>query len=417
MTGASSRASWEVAKLCSERSGVTVDYPWPELETLTHNVNVLSHYSWQRWQSWLARLEMTLVTELQTARQGLLDTLLFEDPEDIQSFLEQRLSQFSPSQWEVLIASLPLAWQRAVTSRYLIQVATSLDLQEIAIRSYALSGVPLLLDDQGSLDLTTSAQIVKAILTTSISSASLGWVVAFLGNKTLRKLGWREGSIPRVNNGDPWLGLTQAGVQVSQLSEFVALRLQALLNTGIGMIPPLLPYQPIVELVRWLTSDPLLSISSLTEFSLVAASQERRLELLCQQLNNQDRLPQPSHLQSGIPEVLALIDADIRTLVAKQLLLFGESLDPQERSDWINQVGRNLNLYNPLQYLEGWNGQGWLGQLLEHIDSLQTSYPTLTLWSPYAAGIRQALDLPRVMDQAEVLRQTAWILAPELKVS
>jgi len=414
-TGVSGGASWEVAKLYTKGSGMTVDYSWPELETLTHQVNVLSQYSWLRWQSWVASLEMGVATELQTARQGLLDALIVEDLDHIQCFLEPRLSQFSPSQWEVMIASLPLAWQRALTSLCLIQMTISPAVSEIALRSYALSGAPLILDVQGSLDLSTSAQIVKAILTTQISRVSVRWIVAVLGSKTLRKLGWQEGNIPSADNGDPWLGLTQVGIQVSQLSEFVALRIQTLLNSGLGTIPPLLPYQPIVALVRWLTSDPLLSISNLTEFSLVAASQERRLELLCQQLHSQDRLPKPGQLQSGIPEVLALIDADIRILVAKQLLLIGEALDPQERSDWINQLGRNLNHYNPLQYLEAWNGQVWLNQLLEHIDSLQTSYPTLTLWEPYAAGIRQALELPKVMDQAEVLRQTALTLAPDLK--
>jgi len=396
---------------------VDVDYPWSELETLSDHIQVLSRYSWQRWQSFLASLEMTVARELQTVRQDLLDVLHGEDPDKIQIFLEPRAAQFSPSQWEVIIASLPVAWQRAVTSRCLCEVVTTPEFVEVTLRSYALSGLPLILDDQGSLDLITSTQIVKAILTTHISRASLQWVVAFLGGKTLRKLGWQEGSIPNPDNRDPWLGLTQTGIQVSQLSEFIALRIQSLLNSGIAMIPPLLPYQPILELVRWLTSDPLLSISNLTEFSLVAASQERRLELLCQQLHQQDRLPTSSQLLAGIPEVLSAIDPDLRTLVGKQLLLIAEALDPQERSDWINQLGRNLNLYNPLQYLEGWNGQVWLTQLLEQIESLQTSYPTLTLWPDYAAGIRQALNLPRIMDQAEVLRQTALTLAPHLKES
>ncbi|MEN9206374.1 MAG: hypothetical protein Q6K70_11265, partial [Thermostichales cyanobacterium DRC_bins_46] len=371
---------------------------YPELETLTHQAQVLWDYAWQRWQTAVAELELDLAEHLQRTRQQLITTLHTGDEEEMRTYLQASLPSLSPSQWEALILSLPLARERALLSRYLAQLELSPELQQVVVRTYAWSGLPLLLDPEGQLDTATSAAVVKAILITQISSASLTWIGAFLGGRTLRQIGWQDAQIPAQTDGDPWLGLTQVGVQASQLSEFVALRIQALLNTGIGRLPPLLPYQPILELVRWLTSDPLLSISNLAEFSLVAASQERRLELLCQQLQNQQRLPSPQQLLQGIPVVLGQVDPQLRTLVAKQLLILADALDPQERSDWINQLGRQLNLYNPLQYLEGWNGQVWFSQLLERLESLQSSYPELSLWSDYQAGIRQALAQPRAMD-------------------
>ncbi|MEN9239208.1 MAG: hypothetical protein Q6J68_00460 [Thermostichales cyanobacterium SZTDM-1c_bins_54] len=387
---------------------------YPELETLTHQAQVLWDYAWQRWQTAVAELELDLAEHLQRTRQQLITTLHTGDEEEMRTYLQASLPSLSPSQWEALILSLPLARERALLSRYLAQLELSPELQQVVVRTYAWSGLPLLLDPEGQLDTATSAAVVKAILITQISSASLTWIGAFLGGRTLRQIGWQDAQIPAQTDGDPWLGLTQVGVQASQLSEFVALRIQALLNTGIGRLPPLLPYQPILELVRWLTSDPLLSISNLAEFSLVAASQERRLELLCQQLQNQQRLPSPQQLLQGIPVVLGQVDPQLRTLVAKQLLILADALDPQERSDWINQLGRQLNLYNPLQYLEGWNGQVWFSQLLERLESLQSSYPELSLWSDYQAGIRQALAQPRAMDQGEILRQTAHKLDPTL---
>ncbi|GAB4218381.1 MAG: hypothetical protein OHK0012_27100 [Synechococcales cyanobacterium] len=391
---------------------------WDYLQKVMDQV---TQQSWQRWQRLLAGLELATASRLQVLRQRVLEGIENGDPDSLT--LVWQTPDISPRQWEVLIASLPQAQDRARVARQLalavLTEGSRPDREEwltTCRRAYALSGMPLLLDTQGHVDVTTSAQVVTAVLMTRISSASLTWIVAFLGGKTLRKLGIKEPSIPELaaDQGDPWLQLTQAGVQVSQLSEFVALRIQSVLNTGIGFIPPLVPYQPILELIRWLTSDPLLSISNLTEFSLVAASQERRLELLCEQWDQQQRLPSPPALDRGIPPVMAEVDRSLRQIIAKQLLLLADVLDPQERSDWINDLGRQWNVYNPMQYLQGWTGQDWLAGLEEQLNSLRTSYPTLSLWQDYCAGVARAKELPRLMDQAAALRQTSQILDASL---
>jgi hypothetical protein len=81
----------------------------------------------------------------------------------------------------------------------------------------------------------------------------------------------------------------------------------------------------------------------------------------------------------------------------------------------LNELGRQLNLWNPFQFLLTWSSAGWLEALLDQIQHLQTTYPEMPLWESYGQGIEAAAQASRVMDQAEALRLTAKSLDPKLE--
>lgn len=179
------------------------------------------------------------------------------------------------------------------------------------------------------------------------------------------------------------------------------------------MIPPL--YHLVIDAVRLLTGEVFLSVGTTLEAALESAEAERRLELLLQALPQARHIPSPERIQAALPAVVEAAETTLRPLLGRQLMTVADIFDPPLRNESLNELGRQLNLWNPLQFLLTWGTAGWLEALLDEIKELQQTYPEMPLWESYRQGVETAVQAPRVMDQAEALRLTAKSLDPKIE--
>jgi hypothetical protein len=207
------------------------------------------------------------------------------------------------------------------------------------------------------------------------------------------------------------------GIQTTQVGDYLARRLREFFQSEwIKLaIPPL--YHLVIDAVRLLTGEVFLSVGTTLESALESAEAGRRLELLLQALPQARHIPSPERIQAALPAVVEAAETTLRPLLARQLMTVADIFDPPIRNESLNELGRQLNLWNPLQFLLTWGTSGWLGALLDEIKKLQQTYPEMPLWESYRQGVETAVQAPRVMDQAEALRLTAKSLDPKIEPS
>jgi hypothetical protein len=402
-----------------------------------------------QWEGGIARWQLQFEPQLQQAREDLLMAIAAVPEADGLQQLDQWAKNalehaITPHQLTVAIGELPAAGDRALAaaacfavlgeSAPTAQPAAAYG-RELA-RTYAESGFPLILDSTGtSVAIEASTALVAAIVAVAVSQRTAAGLRQFFGPGELGKMLGADGTLRRqalarsrqqlpedtewqtarsrltddfaAQSDDPFLAATHLGIQGAQVGEFAAKYMRRLLNSNALQLVIPLPLHPAIDAVRLLTSDLVLNVSSVMESSLETASSIRQLELVLEVLPQAQQLPQPSVFQAIRPEVVAGVDRALRPLLAQQLNALANGFDPKLRNNWLNDVGRQLNQWNPIQWTQGWFNQPWVLSWLEATEQLCRVYPDMPVLQNYAAGVRHAVECDRLMEQAEALRDTA----------
>ncbi|MFQ3614542.1 MAG: hypothetical protein SNJ68_12635 [Cyanobacteriota bacterium] len=416
-------------------------------------------------QQTLARLQLEwggLCREARDRLQQALETARDDTSlQPIQEEIRALLPLLNPSQWEVVIASLARASDRALVASLLFHwgqqqphpetitdgipspaPAQLSALEAMSARAYGNSRMPLVMDKSGQIQVKASAALLATLIAIEIGSVGSAGALSLLGTPELRKLLSADGKLRQTGlkqgrtalseeewqtlrrwldpkgspPGEDWyLSLTQVGIQTTQVGDYVARRLREFFQSEWIklLIPPL--YHLVIDAMRLLTGEVFLSVGTTLESALESAEAGRRLELVLQALPQARNIPTPERIQSAIPAVTEAAEKTLKPLLARQLMAVADTFDPPIRNEGLNELGRQLNLWNPFQFLLTWSSAGWLEALLDQIQQLQTTYPEMPLWESYGQGVEAAAEAPRVMDQAEALRLTAKSLDPKLE--
>ncbi len=422
-------------------------------------------------QQTLARLQLQWGGLCREARDRLQSALKQTETaaslEAVHQELQALLPLLNASQWEVVIASLERASDRALVASLLYHRVQeqphpeaptdgipSLPLtpvltpdqrssmQAMSARAYGNSRMPLVMDKTGQIQVKASAALLATLIAIQIGSVGSAGALSLLGTPELRKLLSADGKLrqtglkqgrtalteeewqtlrrwldPKGSPPDWYLNLTQMGIQTTQVGDYVARRLREFFQSEWIklLIPPL--YHLVIDAMRLLTGEVFLSVGTTLESALESAEAGRRLELVLQALPQARNIPSPDRIQESIPAVTEAAEKILKPLLARQLMAVADTFDPPIRNEGLNELGRQLNLWNPFQFLLTWSSAGWLEALLDQIAELQQTYPELPLWESYGQGIEAAAQASRVMDQAEALRLTAKSLDPKLEQS
>lgn len=443
--------------------GLNWEELWRQLEAGWQD---LPRRSEETVQQTLARLQLEWGGLCREARDRLQSALeqsrTAGSPEPIHRELQALLPLLNPCQWEVVIGSLRRAADRAWVASLLyhgLQEAAYPEaeshgipswartltsdqcsaLEAMSARAYGNSRLPLVMDKSGQIQVKASAALLAALIAIEIGSVGSAGALSLLGTPELRKLLNAEGKLrrtglkqgrtalteeewqtlrrwldPKGSPSDWYLNLTQVGIQTTQVGDYAARRLREFFQSEWIklVIPPL--YHLVIDAVRLLTGEVFLSVGTTLESALESAEAERRLELVLQALPQARNIPRPNQIQAAIPAVVEAAEKLLRPLLARQLMTVADIFDPPIRNESLNELGRQLNLWNPFQFLLTWSTAGWLEALLDQISELQQTYPEMPLWESYRQGLETAVQAPRVMDQAEALRLTAKSLDPKL---
>jgi len=437
--------------------GLNWEELWRQLEAGWQD---LPRRSEETVQQTLARLQLEwggLCREARDRLQAALDRARSAtSPEPIRRELQALLPLLNPCQWEVVIGSLGRAADRAWVASLLyhgLQEPAETDswvlsseqrsaLEAMSARAYGNSRLPLVMDKTGQIQVTASAALLVTLIAIEIGSVGSAGALSLLGTPELRRLLNAEGKLRRTGlkqgrtaltqeewqtlrrwldpKGSPpdwYLNLTQVGIQTTQVGDYAARRLREFFQSEWIklVIPPL--YHLVIDAVRLLTGEVFLSVGTTLESALESAEAGRRLELVLQALPQARNIPDPDRIQAAIPAVVEAAEKALRPLLARQLMTVANIFDPPIRNESLNELGRQLNLWNPFQFLLTWGTAGWLAALLDQIDELQQTYPEMPLWESYRQGVETAAQAPRVMDQAEALRLTAKSLDPKIEES
>jgi hypothetical protein len=428
-------------------------------------------------QQTLARLQLQWGGLCREARDRLQNALERAETaaslEAVHQELQALLPLLNASQWEVVIASLERASDRALVASLLYHgvqeqphpeaqadgipslpltpVLTPVltpdqrsSMQTMSARAYGNSRMPLVMDKTGQIQVKASAALLATLIAIEIGSVGSAGALSLLGTPELRKLLSADGKLRQTGlkqgrtalteeewqilrrwldpKGSPpsddwYLNLTQMGIQTTQVGDYVARRLREFFQSEWIklLIPPL--YHLVIDAMRLLTGEVFLSVGTTLESALESAEAGRRLELVLQALPQARNIPSPERIQESIPAVTEAAEKILKPLLARQLMAVADTFDPPIRNEGLNELGRQLNLWNPFQFLLTWSSAGWLEALLDQIAELQQTYPELPLWESYGQGIEAAAQASRVMDQAEALRLTAKSLDPKLEQS
>ncbi|MGQ9838207.1 MAG: hypothetical protein ACUVRV_09645 [Cyanobacteriota bacterium] len=411
-------------------------------------------------QQALARLQLEWGGLCREARDRLQKALQAAEAAGSLQPVEEEIRALLPllnlSQWEVVIASLARASQRALVASFLFhwgqqqlhpetttdRIYTPQALEVMSARAYGNSRMPLVMDKTGQIQVKASAALLATLIAIDIGSIGSAGALSLLGTPELRKLLSADGKLRRTGlkqgrtalseeewqtlrrwldpKGSPpsedwYLSLTQVGIQTTQVGDYVARRLREFFQSEWIklLIPPL--YHLVIDAMRLLTGEVFLSVGTTLESTLESAEAGRRLELVLQALPQAQNIPTPEQIQAAIPAVIEAAETTLKPLLAQQLMAVADIFDPPIRNEALNKLGRQLNLWNPFQFLLTWSSAGWLEALLDQIQHLQTTYPEMPLWESYGQGIEAAAQASRVMDQAEALRLTAKTLDPKLE--
>ncbi|MEN9231574.1 MAG: hypothetical protein Q6L68_11755 [Thermostichus sp. DG02_5_bins_236] len=460
-------ASSESAKSSAPPPAASLN--WEELlRQLEAGWQELPRRSEETVQQTLARLQLEWGGLCREARDRLQNALQVAETkgslQPIQEEIRALLPLLNPSQWEVVIASLARASNRAVVASLLFHwgqqqphpetatdgipaplTATQLSALEVmSARAYGNSRMPLVMDKSGQIQVKASAALLATLIAIEIGSVGSAGALSLLGTPELRKLLSADGKLRQTGlkqgrtalseeewqtlrrwldpKGSPpsedwYLSLTQVGIQTTQVGDYVARRLREFFQSEWIklLIPPL--YHLVIDAMRLLTGEVFLSVGTTLEAALESAEAGRRLELVLQALPQARNIPTPDRIQSAIPAVTEAAEKTLKPLLARQLMAVADTFDPPIRNEGLNELGRQLNLWNPFQFLLTWSSAGWLEALLDQLQQLQTTYPEMPLWESYGQGIEAAAAASRVMDQAEALRLTAKGLDPKLEQS
>lgn len=443
---------------------------WEELlRQLEAGWQELPRRSEETVQQTLARLQLEWGGLCREARDRLQRALERAETaaslEPLQQELQALLPLLNPSQWEVVILSLQRASDRALVASLLHQwvrehpdpepetdgIPSSFlspdlraSLEAMSARAYGNSRMPLVMDKTGQIQVKASAALLTTLIAIEIGSVGSAGALSLLGTPELRKLLSADGKLRQTGlkqgrtalteeewqtlrrwldpkgspPGDDWyLNLTQIGIQTTQVGDYVARRLREFFQSEWIklLIPPL--YHLVIDAMRLLTGEVFLSVGTTLEAALESAEAGRRLELVLQALPQARNIPSPDRIRAAIPAVTEAAEKTLKPLLARQLMAVADTFDPPIRNEGLNELGRQLNLWNPFQFLLTWSSAGWLEALLDQIGELQQTYPEMSLWESYGQGIEAAAAAPRVMDQAEALRLTAKSLDPKLEPS
>lgn len=440
---------------------------WEELlRQLEASWQELPQRSEETVQQTLARLQLEWGGLCREARDRLQKALEAAKAtgslQPIQAEIRALLPLLNPSQWEVVIASLARASDRALVASLLFHwrqeqphPETPTDgipssptatppaaLEAMSARAYGNSRMPLVMDKSGQIQVKASAALLATLIAIEIGSVGSAGALSLLGTPELRKLLSADGKLRQTGlkqgrtalteeewqtlrrwldpKGSPpsddwYLNLTQLGIQTTQVGDYVARRLREFFQSEWIklLIPPL--YHLVIDAMRLLTGEVFLSVGTTLESALESAEAGRRLELVLQALPQARNIPTPERIQAAIPAVTEAAEKTLKPLLARQLMTVADTFDPPIRNEGLNELGRQLNLWNPFQFLLTWSSAGWLEALLDQIQQLQTTYPEMPLWESYGQGIEAAAEASRVMDQAEALRLTAKSLDPKLE--
>ncbi len=365
--------------------------------------------------------------------------------------VESVAGQLSPQQIEVMIRAIPGAMDRAVLASAFYQVATTaLDLaassqspplaspqdpdalRQVSARAYGLSGLPLVLDREGSVDLETSAVLVTTLVAIEVAGATAGVALQLLGSSELKKLLASDAKLRRQilkkggqtlaqqpdpdqlhrllkdddpNSDDGYLWLASLGIQGAQVAEFVGTQIRSIARSE--WLRLAIPIPLVLEALQLLTSDLMLSVGTAVESNLEATSASRRIELVLEALPRARRIPSPQQVVEQADAVLLRVEEQLRPLLARQLYKAAETFDPQLRNKTLNQLGQQLNLFNPFQIVQGWSSREWVIRLRETLEDLWQDYPTLPVLQAYVVGLEDIQDLGRTMEQSQALRNLA----------
>ncbi|MCF2971426.1 hypothetical protein L1047_09495 [Synechococcus sp. Nb3U1] len=440
---------------------------WEELlRQLEASWQELPQRSEETVQQTLARLQLEWGGLCREARDRLQKALEAAEAtgslQPIPAEIRALLPLLNPSQWEVVIASLARASDRALVASLLfhwgqeqphpetptdgIPSVLSPDqcssLETMSARAYGNSRMPLVMDKSGQIQVKASAALLATLIAIEIGSVGSAGALSLLGTPELRKLLSADGKLRQTGlkqgrtalteeewqtlrrwldpkgsppSNDWYLNLTQLGIQTTQVGDYVARRLREFFQSEWIklLIPPL--YHLVIDAMRLLTGEVFLSVGTTLESALESAEAGRRLELVLQALPQARNIPTPERIQAAIPAVTEAAEKTLKPLLARQLMAVADTFDPPIRNEGLNELGRQLNLWNPFQFLLTWSSAGWLEALLDQIQQLQTTYPEMPLWESYGQGIEAAAEASRVMDQAEALRLTAKSLDPKLE--
>lgn len=445
---------------------------WEELlRQLEMGWQELPRRSEETVQQTLARLQLEWGGLCREARDRLQRALERAETaaslEPIQQELQALLPLLNASQWEVVILSLRRASDRALVASLLHQGVQEqpnpanpeyetdgipslmtpdqrASLEAMSARAYGNSRMPLVMDKTGQIQVKASAALLATLIAIEIGSVGSAGALSLLGTPELRKLLSADGKLRQTGlkqgrtalteeewqtlrrwldpKGSPpsddwYLNLTQMGIQTTQVGDYVARRLREFFQSEWIklLIPPL--YHLVIDAMRLLTGEVFLSVGTTLESALESAEAGRRLELVLQALPQARNIPSPDRIQAAIPAVTEAAEKTLKPLLARQLMAVADTFDPPIRNEGLNELGRQLNLWNPFQFLLTWSSAGWLEALLDQIGELQQTYPEMPLWESYGQGIEAAAEASRVMDQAEALRLTAKSLDPKLEQS
>ncbi len=412
-----------------------------QIEVMVRDLPSQSQRAWQ--QTW-AVLQLRLGGQAQELRQRLSSALaatrITGELDHLQTEVLEGARQLTPAQMEVLLDALPLASDRALVASLYTQV---LDLDPqldpnhhgSATRAYGLSGLPIVIGAEDQVQVEASAALVSAIVSIQIAGATAATALSFVGTPELRRLLRADDQLrskalaqgrkllPEEENWqllklllnrtapegadqvwDGPLALTQLGIEGAQLAEFIGEQIKSILNIGLlrAFTPPIL-----MEALQFLTSDLLFAVGISVEAALESTGAARRVELVLEALPKAQRIPSPQQVWEYSPQVLRVAEQRLRPLLSKQILAAANGLDPQMRNTTLNQIGQQLNLWNPFQFISGWQGREWLSSVAQRLQELEINYSNLGCLQIYAAGLEEALQAARVMEQARILRSTA----------
>ncbi len=392
-----------------------------------------------------------------------------QDLPSLQAEVEAIANLLTPKQIEVVLAAISGAMERALLASCFYHVAPEnlspatlprdpdgdvavgdaaepavqslkswVELQQISARSYGLSGLPLVLDREGSVDIDTSAVLVTTLVAIEVAGATAGVVLQLLGSPELKKLLASDAKLRRQilkkggktltqqqdpehlarllkdeepESDDGYLWLTSLGIQGAQVAEFIGLQIRSIVRSD--WLRLAIPIPLVLEALQLLTSDLVLSVGTAVESNLEATGAARRIELVLSALPLARRIPTPSQVAESAEAVLQKAETQLRPLLAQQLLKAADTFDPQLRNKNLNQLGQQLNLINPFQILQGWSSREWVIRLRETMEDLWQDYPTLAVLQTYVVGLEDSQDLGRTMEQAQALRQLSKALNPQ----
>ena len=421
--------------------GQSLQDSWTQIEVMVRDIPAQSQRAWQqtwavlqlRWGGQAQELQQKLSSALAATRiTGELDHLQME--------VLAVARQLTPAQMEVLIEALPLAADRALVASLYTQVLDldpQLDLKHppSATRAYGLSGLPIVIGADDQVQVEASAALISAIVSIQIAGATAATALSFIGTPELRRLLKADDQLrskalaqgrkllPEEENWqllrlllnrtapegadqvwDAPLALTQLGIEGAQLAEFIGQQIKSILNIGLlrAFTPPIL-----MEALQLLTSDLLFAVGISVEAALESTGAARRVELVLEALPKAQRIPSPQQIWEYSPQVLTAAEQRLRPLLTQQIKAAANGLDPQMRNATLNQIGQQLNLWNPFQFMGGWQGREWLSSVAQRLQELEVSYPNLTCLQIYASGLEEALQASRVMEQARILRSIA----------